>query len=928
LSDETIGVLLDGKLDQSAVREVARHIDGCDKCRAIVVEVARNVRSSSLLVDASLEAGTAGTETGEFERVRTLPGGSALGRYIVVAPIGAGAMGIVYVALDPDLGRRVALKLLRTDPATMTSESGRARLLREAQAIARLSHPNVVSIHDVGTAGDEVFLALELVDGETLTEWLRIAPRSWREVLGVFREAGEGLAAAHAAGLVHRDFKPDNVLVGRDGRARVTDFGLARTAADTLAAQDPSSSSRSVLAASITRTGTLVGTPAYMAPEQLARRPADARADVFSYCTSLYEALYGERPFGGSTLAELCGTIERSAVRPPPPRARVPGWLRRIVVQGLRADPRDRPQTMRALLGALDAGSSRARRRRVLFGAAAIVGVAGVGGAVSTLPARGRESRPVLASSSVPTPSLAKRADAASPVSSSAEALRLYESGVQGLREGDGSASDAFARACERDPSFAAAHLRFALVEFWNHPQDAREHLARAVEHQNGLMERDALLLAAAQGWMQTQPADPRAFARRMDEALARFPLDAEVAYFAATAHFEDGDRDGALRLLDRVLELDPGFSASYFFKEEELAYGGDVDGALASIRDCVAHASNPMTCLLEQDAIDTVLGNCKRLGETSEQLLARDPTYHPVYWYLALAAYSQQRPTEAVTELLRQEVARAPPSLRHGFELEAFGALDALAGRFDEVANRAWQLEQRVAADSNIRWHAEAASWRVRALAEAGQRREAARFAQEFLRREEAWPAEARGDDAAMARDPRPVLLLAERDGGLISPDAFEGLRQQWVDEWLEKAQPNCRPFVWLHGYAAVVETADDAQRALAAQSKYGPMPLYAPFTLGDAFIGKTYFLAGRPAEGLPFLRRAARSCLALASPFDHTTAHLTLGHALAALGERDEACAAYRVVVTRWGRAAPRSVSAERARSSARALGCSLPP
>jgi serine/threonine protein kinase len=231
-------------------------------------------------------------------------------------------MGEVYAAHDSQLDRKVALKLLRADPDEDDPEHLRIRLLREAQAMARLSHPNVVAIYDVGTFKDHVFIAMEHVSGRTLRRWLAESPRPWREIVAHFIEAGRGLAAAHAAQVLHRDFKPENVLVGTDGRIRVLDFGLARANE-----RDPDSteielasltvSKAKQLALDVSHTGAMVGTPAYMAPEQLLGQAIDARADQFSFAVSLYEALYGERPFAGENLSVLMGEVIAGKVKRP-----------------------------------------------------------------------------------------------------------------------------------------------------------------------------------------------------------------------------------------------------------------------------------------------------------------------------------------------------------------------------------------------------------------------------------------------------------------------------------------------------------------------------------------------------------------------------------------------------------------------------------
>jgi eukaryotic-like serine/threonine-protein kinase len=290
-------------------------------------------------------------------------------------------MGVVYGAYDPELDRRVALKLIRARRTADPGETSRDRLLREAQAMARVSHPNVVHVYDVGIYRERVFVAMELVEGETLSRWMKSHSGDWRQTLAVFVGAGRGLAAAHAAGLVHRDFKPDNVLIGKDGRARVTDFGLARPPNATVPRSElPLSPNR--LEQRITETGALVGTPAYMAPEQMTGEPADARADVFSFCVALYEALYGTRPFVADSLAALAGRIATQRVTPPPPSSPVPARLRATLLRGLRADPDERFATMEALLAELDLEPAARRRARMMAAVGLLAALVILGGFV------------------------------------------------------------------------------------------------------------------------------------------------------------------------------------------------------------------------------------------------------------------------------------------------------------------------------------------------------------------------------------------------------------------------------------------------------------------------------------------------------------------------------------------------------------------
>jgi tetratricopeptide (TPR) repeat protein/predicted Ser/Thr protein kinase len=278
-----------------------------------------------------------------------------IGRFVAVRRIGAGSMGVVHLAWDPELDRKVALKLLH--------RGDDERLLREAQAIARLRHPHVVAVHEVGTFEGQVFVAMEYVDGPTLGAWLAAAPRTPREIARVLAQAARALAAAHRAGVVHRDVKPDNILIGADGDARVVDFGLARAEAGAPPAGEGGEG------AAASRSGSLAGTPAYMAPEIFAGAAADARSDQFSFCVTLWEALGGARPFAGDRPDEIARNAQAGRISEPPRRA--PAWLRRVAARGLAVDPAARFPSMDDVAAALERDPARARARWLGGGAAA-----------------------------------------------------------------------------------------------------------------------------------------------------------------------------------------------------------------------------------------------------------------------------------------------------------------------------------------------------------------------------------------------------------------------------------------------------------------------------------------------------------------------------------------------------------------------------
>ena len=314
--------------------------------------------------------------------------GRSLGPYRIVSPLGAGGMGEVYRATDTRLGRDVALKVLPESVAG--SPELRARFEREARAVASLSHPGILSIHDFGTDGGQTFAAMELLEGETLRSRLATGPLAPRRATEYALQLAQALAAAHDKGVVHRDVKPDNVFVTREGRVKVLDFGLARQASSLLTSSGDDSVSPTL--APGTEPGTVLGTVGYMSPEQVKGQEADARSDIFSFGAVLYEMLTGKRAFRGETAAETMTAILRAD--PPEPASvheGIPLALERIVDHCLEKSPDRRFRTAHDLAFALETASGASSR------SAAAVAVAAADEAASLAAAglgRGRSPGP------------------------------------------------------------------------------------------------------------------------------------------------------------------------------------------------------------------------------------------------------------------------------------------------------------------------------------------------------------------------------------------------------------------------------------------------------------------------------------------------------------------------------------------------------
>ena len=461
---------------------------------------------------------------------------ATIGRFTVLRPLGAGGMSYVYAAYDERLDRRIAVKLLRPGQ----SEDSQARLLREAQAMARLSHPNVVAVHEVGTWEGQVYIAMEFVRGQNLRDWLQAVPRDIPEILEVFIAAGRGLAAAHRAGIVHRDFKPANVLVGDDGRVRVVDFGLARHAgaADEPLAPSAGSGPEASLAGvsagrelstTLTATGAILGTPAYMSPEQHLGRPADARSDQFSFCVALYEALYGAPPFAGRTLGEIADRVLAGRLLPVPEDSKVPAWLRRAVVRGLSVEPGARWPTIDDLLDELARDPDRlwrTRRNVLLAGlavAALVVGLASfarerAGAATEARRAEAAAERQRKAAEDERAAAERERDRAfAEAKAQLAEAQRARATLKEALDAAEAQRLNAEAHAALAEDALAEAERRRREAE--GQRKEAERQAARAV--QEATRARDANRLAQALAGAHGDPTTVLALLREVEDPAA-----------------------------------------------------------------------------------------------------------------------------------------------------------------------------------------------------------------------------------------------------------------------------------------------------------------------------------------------------------------------------------------------------------------------
>jgi serine/threonine protein kinase/tetratricopeptide (TPR) repeat protein len=906
--------------------------------------------------------------------VKVLVPGQTFGRYVIEELIGAGGMGQVYRALDTVLHRHVALKILlveQSDPAQW--DAARARMLREARAAAALQHPNAVAIYDLGTIDDTPYIAMELVRGESLRAFVPDRTVPWDRKLRWMLDVASALAAAHAAGLVHRDIKPDNVLVRPDGPVKVLDFGIARSAVRR--AQDAAPGD--VPATQITGDGTVLGTPRYMAPEQIAGRPLDGRADQFAWAVTAYELLTGTAPWPENPDAPLAlaaailteptpplhavapelplavaQAIERALSKRPEERfpsmddvvTALDGYAAPVVpastasgpalsgnVSGVRGvDPyahtRASPETGKAL--AADPPTSvmhRPTRRRGWLAGALAVGLLGV--AATGLAVRSRASRP-LQPSAPPAESAASALAVTAlprPVSSNAAALTLYATGLQAQHDANRSfASAQLGKAAEADPSMAAAHLRFALSSFFPSPVAPRKHFLLASQQRASLSRFDQALLDGVEPVFDRQPPDFAEADRKLEALTTKIPNDAELYGWLAWVRLEEGKLPELREAAAHALQLDPSYAAVREVEAQAAQIAGDTDAVLREVAACLEAAPQAVACVHRRMETLASEGRCIEYESDARRILAIDPGSADGDTPLAEASFVLGRPIDSVREALAQSWSKLRADDAVWQKDNDDFTLTSLLGDATGQGGALLAMQKAASGRPEIYYHMVPAWGGVHVATEAGDLAKAAAVADDYLRHRDAWTADPGIDMWSVALDQTPFMLKALVRGGKLSYADFQAKRHSWIEGWRQRVGPAVARYLWIYGYATVTDTPEEATEALAALPAFEPLPPFRPSLLAEADVGRTLLLGGRVDEATRLLRRAAGNCNAFENPFEWVRSSLWLGEALEARGDTAGACAAYGQVTRRWGKLGKRSTSAALAGKRMASLRC----
>ncbi|HEY1954321.1 MAG TPA: serine/threonine-protein kinase [Polyangiaceae bacterium] len=879
-------------------------------------------------------------------------GEQVAGRYVIEREIGRGGMGAVYSARDVRLGRRVALKTIGDTFDLHVIE----RLEIEARAVASIDHPGIVTLYDVVEDRGETVLVMELVGGETLRTILKTRTLAPDEVARIVYEVSDALDAAHQKKLVHRDVKPDNVMIRSDGRIALLDFGIAKQTSDAIDAAEVTT----------TGAGVILGTPAYLAPEQAHALPLGPAADQFALAVTAYELLTGKLPWPTTTPMLLVAAIVSSPPRPlegfqpavsealeraleKSPAARYPtvvdfanafgGALgvarpsrpRSLLPESSGPAPAAMPseprapstleidKTLRATERRLASHPPRGKRRALAFIAFLALG----GTAIAIFAARSRRPLPVAGDASdVALPI----ADIGADDTASAAARGAVKGAMSALSIGRGDAAviDWLDAAMKADPECASAALQRAYASFRiSGALDAsgRRAYRVALEHRGKLSARNADFLDALAPSF-ADPPDWTESGKRFVALLARRPRDAEAWEALGILRFKQSRLEDAEDAFAREHDVDPNAYTSYFLRGFLRANRGDLAGAKKSFAECIERIPATIECRRAVVAMERSAGECAAADAVAREAATLAPEDPQVWAMRAETAASLGAGRGALVDLLEQKRSRMPADAAKRAKAKDDYALAMRDGDFD-AALAALDEADRVDQSDRIDDAASRAVERARLLREMGEPVRAADVAVVFLERmiartlpEQAW------------QDPTGALLAIAHAGGRITDADWATRRDAWVAGWRTRLGPEGWRqdglAVWIGALASLDDPsparASDALRALPDFGD-GNLARYDPsIQENEARVGALFVAAGRIDDAIPRLESATRWCRL--APL--VRGFLSLGEARAAKGDVTGACDAFATVERQWAGAKPRSVTLEAARAESKRHAC----
>ncbi len=876
------------------------------------------------------------------------------GRYVIEGEIGRGGMGAVYAARDTRLGRRVALKMVAS--ASQSPTQMRLRLETEARAVASIEHPGIVTLYDVVEHVGEMVLVMELVAGVTLREMLKERAFSPEEVANIVYEVSDALDAAHAKDLVHRDVKPDNMMLRPDGRIALLDFGVAKITSDGV---DP-------LGLTDTGVGVIIGTPAYLAPEQARGGPIGPLADQFALGVTAYELLTRSLPWPTTTPMLTVAAIVSGD---PKPLEGYDAAVGAVIARALAKNPADRFPNVRDFASALGAAlgvthPSRPRSllpttsnrtpvlspssapkvpstmeigktllatetvrapsplrssRRPFALAAVVVAIAAIWFGLhrhkkAVAPALPRDSTTALALADVPA-----------SVTTSTQARAKFREAMRQLSFGRGSApSTLLDAAIEADPEFASAYLQRAFVSFrlaGSLDGASRRAYTAALEHKARLGARDVELLDAI-GPSFVDPPDWQESGKRLEAMLARRPGDAQAWEALGDLKFKASDLEASEAAFEREQAVDPNAYGSYFMRGHIRSSRGDLDGARKIFSECVDRIPATIDCRAAITSIHRLLGDCVAADRVAREIALLAPDQSLSYKLRAECAAALDAPDDAVTELLGQKRSHLPEARRAAEKSNDDYLLAMRHGDFT-AAVAALDARERAADDPKLEDLGEWTMQRVHVLWEMGERTKSGDVALAFLNRMTAHVV-----PEQPGQDPTGSLLAFAYASKRMTDVEYVKRRDAWIAGWRarlgERNWRNDGIYVWLDAYASTTdpsaEQAREAFDALPTFGVYDARHVDASVRFLDPEVGALFLAVGKLDEANLLLGEAMRWCKLV--PYVH--AFYLYGETRARMGDTAGACAAFASVEQRWGHAKPRSTTLEAARAAMKKYQC----